>query len=58
MKEAASEVLKSNTADLWLDDEGVLWYEIHPGAQETMQDVEDNLANAVKLTGGEAAPVV
>lgn len=58
MKEAVSDVLSSKTADMWLDDEGVLWYEIHKDAQETLQDVEDNLAIAMKLTGGEAAPVL
>jgi hypothetical protein len=58
MKEVASEVLSSDTADTWLDDEGVLWYEIYQDAQETLRDVEANLANAVQITGGTAAPVL
>lgn len=58
MKGIVSDKLSSNSADLWIDDEGILWYEIHPGAQETLADVYVNLDNAVVLTGGKALPVL
>lgn len=58
MREPVSEVLSSNTAKLWLDDEGVLWYEILPDARETLDDVQENLTHAATLTGGKAVPVL
>ena len=58
MNDKTSEILESRTAKMWQDDEGIVWYEIFPGAHETMEDINTNLDYQVQLSGGDPAPIL
>ena len=58
MTDQKYEILESKTAKMWVDDEGIVWYEIFQGAHETMEDINTNLDYQVQLSGGVPAPIL
>jgi hypothetical protein len=52
------QTLETNTAKMWLDDEGTLWGVMKPGADETLADAQANVEAAATLAAGNKVPVI
>lgn len=52
-----SEKIQTNTVQIWLDQEGILWVRLLPGAILTLVEAEKNTAIMHQLAGGKKRPI-
>jgi hypothetical protein len=52
------EVHRTPIGEMWIDEEGVLWHRLAPGAVVTAEAAAEVLATTKRLAGGRRVPVV